>query len=328
MDSSIKRVSTRVTNYVDKHFDTLAIGIVAMTVLSLKEPYSLRSGTGTVGRPGYDPRYVAFCAILCTIMNRTYRKGEAYLKSVNHHFLGLFNETRVPSSTTIHDRFDMIPTSYLRKVNTQLIRRFRRAGFTLAVDSSGLRKTSASSWFCFRIGRRFRRKDHLKVHIGIDVDTGLIVAFKVTHGNASDAPATRSLLRQVGRIGRLLADCGYSARWIFEEVKLKGGIPYIPFRKNATGKMKWSSLWSRMFVLYTNEPDRWREGYSPRVLVESTFSTLKRCWGAELTARRGWSCRKEAVVRIIAHNVQRVAYLDRADELGIPLWQQCSNPVA
>jgi len=326
MTRVIKRVSYRVTNYVDKHFDTIAIRIVATTVLSLKAPYRLKAGSGFVGRPGYDPRYVAFCAILCIIMNRTNRKGEAYLNLVSPHFLGLFNAVSVPSSTTIRDRLSMIPTSYLRKVNLQLIRRFRRSGFTLAVDSSGLRKTSASSWFCFRVGRRFRRKDYLKVHIGIDVDTGLIVAFKVTQGNVNDAPPTMSLLRQVGRIGKLLADKAYSARWIYNEVRMKGGVTFIPYRKNASGRSKGSKDWSEMFLLFTNEPERWHREYHPRSIVESVFSTMKRCWGSELKSRNGWMCRKEAIVRVIAHNVQRVAYLERAEELGIPLWQTIASP--
>lgn len=326
MGKGKKRVSYQVTSHVARNFDTIIIELLATIILALKSPYQLKNEGGGRGRPPYDPRYVAFCGILRIVMNRSYQKGEAYLKAVHHLFMPFFNEVRIPSSTTLQYRFSMIPSSYLRLVNKHLVKRFRQYGFTLAVDSSGLRKSSASSWFCLRIKRRIRKKDHMKIHIGIDVDTGLIVAFKITEGKANDSPPLRSLLRQVGRIGKLLADKAYSARWIFEEVKLKGGIPYIPFKKNATGRSKGCSIWKNMYLVFTNEPERFNEEYHLRSLVEATFTTLKRCWGEDLTSRKGWLCRKEAIVKVIAFNLQRVAYLDRAEELGIPLWQTLELP--
>jgi transposase len=63
----------------------------------------------------------------------------------------------------------------------------RRRGMDVAVDSSGFRLKTSSKWFDIRIKRRSTKKDYIKLHIVIDIETGIILHFTITDWKGSDS---------------------------------------------------------------------------------------------------------------------------------------------
>ena len=66
----------------------------------------------------------------------------------------------------------------------------------LIVDSTGLKLCGAGEWLTEKHGTRTRRSWR-KLHIGVDADTGRIVASRLTAHDADDASQVGSLLDQV-----------------------------------------------------------------------------------------------------------------------------------
>ena len=59
----------------------------------------------------------------------------------------------------------------------------------VAVDSSGFSLKTSSKWFDIRIKRKSTTRDYIKLHIVIDVDTGIILNFTITDWKGSDTKA-------------------------------------------------------------------------------------------------------------------------------------------
>ena len=66
----------------------------------------------------------------------------------------------------------------------------------LLVDSTGLKLCGSGEWLTEKHGTRTRRSWH-KLHIGVDADTGQIVASALTTSNTDDAAQVGPLLDQV-----------------------------------------------------------------------------------------------------------------------------------
>jgi transposase len=62
--------------------------------------------------------------------------------------------------------------------------------------------------------------------------------------------------------------------------------------------------------------------YHVRSIVEAVFSSIKRCFGPDIKSIKGWLKRRELAIKVLA-NIKRVLYIERAKDLGIPLWVSC-----
>ena len=99
--------------------------------------------------------------------------------------------------------------------------------------------------------------------------------------------------------------------------------PFLCFKANATGKAKRYPAWQISFRAYTDNPDEWIDEYHIRSMVEAVFSSIKRCWGPDIKSIKGWLKRRELAIKVLAYNIKRVLYIERAEDLGIPLWVSC-----
>ncbi len=103
----------------------------------------------------------------------------------------------------------------------------------------------------------------------------------------------------------------------------KGGKPYLCFKSNVTGKSKGFPAWKISFKAYTDNPEEWMDEYHIRSVVESVFASIKQCWGPDVKSRKGWLKRRELSIKVVAYNIKRTLYIERAEELGRPLWVLC-----
>ena len=88
----------------------------------------------------------------------------------------------------------------------------------LLVDSTGLRLCGPGEWLVEKHGSRARRSWR-KLHIGVDADTGRIIASTLTTKDADDASQVAPLLDQmVGSIASFTADGAYDQDGVYLEV--------------------------------------------------------------------------------------------------------------
>jgi len=216
-----------------------------------------------------------------------------------------------------------MPLSYIRAISRLITFQMRRRGMDVAVDSSGFSLKTSSKWFDIRIKRQSSKKDYLKLHIVIDVETNIILQFTITDWRGSDSREFKRLISDLPRLGKAAADKAYSSRVNCQAVADKKGRPFIAFKANATGRPKGYPAWQISFRAYTGHPDEWLDAYHIRSVVEAAFSSIKRCWGPDIRSIKGWLKRRELAIKVVAYNLKRVLYIVQGKEWGIPLWLNC-----
>jgi hypothetical protein len=172
----------------------------------------------------------------------------------------------------------------------------------LAMDATGLARTTVSDYFESRPGRKFRRwvKVAVVVLAGSLLPVALTIDLKPTH----DCVQARSLLQQTQAVvkpAKLYADAGYDAEWIHEHCREQWGvesvIPAVPRRADGTAGGKWRSQMTPEYIQ--------KQGYTRRWSVESFFSALKRTIGSSLSARRPDQMLAEAALKVLAYTLKR-----------------------
>lgn len=261
--------------------------------------------------------------MLMVALGKTYDSIEAYLK-VNDHLKDLLHTDGLPGHSVIHRGMTDMPLPYVRKVLKKTIWRLRRDGMTVAVDASGMSTIDRSVWFDIRIGGKNSRKDCVKLHIVIDVDTGVIHHFTMTPWYRGDSTQFERLMRELPNIAAALGDKAYSSHKNCQIVAQMGGKSFLLFKSNATAKAKAHPEWRRSFLEFTEDREGWMAVYHLRSIVEGVFSSLKKSWGSALRSRKYWNQRKELALKVLAYDVRQILYNQRAKELGVDLRSRVS----
>ena len=139
------------------------------------------------------------------ILCKTYDDIEAYLKS-NTFVAQRLGVEQLPGHSVIARGMAKMPTSYIRLISRLVTLQMRRKGVDVAVDSSGFSLKTSSKWFDIRIKRKSTKRDYIKLHIVIDVDTGIILNFTITDWKGSDAKEFKRLIRDLPRIRKAAGD--------------------------------------------------------------------------------------------------------------------------
>ena len=88
----------------------------------------------------------------------------------------------------------------------------------LLVDSTGLKLCGAGEWLVEKHGTR-KRRSWRKLHIGVDANTGEIVAATLTTKDVDDASEVGPLLEQVeGPLASFTADGAYDQDSVYDAV--------------------------------------------------------------------------------------------------------------
>ena len=302
-----------IVNHVNRHFNKLFITAVITTVNQLPPPWKPHP----LGRRGHDPRTVAVCCLLKEGFNLTYDGIEAYLHDSDdlHH-----QYDTLPGHSVIHRGMTQLSLSYIRRVMHRVIRSLRRRKMTIAVDSTGFRTQNSSLWYDIRIGRHNTRKDCIKLHISVDIDTGIIHGFTLSSWKRHDSREFSRLVTHLPRLGCVLGDKALSSRRNCQLVADKKGVPYLHFRDNATGTAKGHPAWRISFRAYHQDTGAWLAVYHLRSIVESVFSSIKKRWRSYLVSRKPWMQKKELALKVVTYNVKQVLLVRYAMERGAPLW--------
>jgi Transposase DDE domain len=278
---------------------------VAELAMRLGQRYLAEYGA-TTSRHDFTQRQLMTCLILRAYLKTTYR-GVLDLLATSpglRQRMGLAD--KLPHFTTLQkfssrSQVLAIVQKLVGQIGGQAAAQ-TPGGTQMAMDATGLARTTVSDYFCSRRGRKFRRwvKVAVVVVAGSLLPAALAVDLKPTH----DCVQARSLLAQAALVAqpqRLYADAGYDAEWIHEVCRERWGvesvIPAVPRRADGTAGGKWRGQMTPEYLQQAHYQRRWA--------VESFFSALKRTMGGALSARRPDQMLAEAALKVLAYALRR-----------------------
>jgi hypothetical protein len=186
------------------------------------------------------------------------------------------------------------------------------------VDSTGLRLCGPGEWLVEKHGSRARRSWR-KLHIGVDADTGRIVASTLTMSDVDDASQVGPLLDQVADpIASFTADGAYDQDAVYCEVAARhpDAAVIVPPRSSAvpsaTAGTAPTQRDQHLRAIAERGRMSWQKasGYNWRALVEADIARFKRVIGGGLHSRTDRRRTTEAAIAVRA--------LNRMLELGRP----------
>jgi hypothetical protein len=163
----------------------------------------------------------------------------------------------------------------------------------LLVDSTGLQLCGPGEWLIEKHGIR-RRRSWRKLHIGMDAETGQILATELTTHDVDDGSQVGPLLDQItGPLASLTGDGAYDQAGVYGTIGKRhpDADVILPPRSTAVP--------SEMAASTPTQRDRhlqciaehgrmgWQKasGYNRRALVEVSISRFKRVMGTSLRSR-------------------------------------------
>lgn len=188
---------------------------------------------------------------------------------------------------------------------------------SFAVDSSGFSTSRYARWFDYKWGKERKYKVWLKAHINSGTKTNIITSVKVTEGTENDSPQLAELVRKTAenfQIKEQSGDRAYNSRKNLEVIDEVGAVPYIPFKKNVTGK-RGSKIWGQMYHYFMYKHEEFLEHYHKRSNVEATFNMIKTKFSGAIKSKKETAQINEVLIKILAHNICVV--IQEVNELGV-----------
>jgi hypothetical protein len=263
------------------------------------------------GQPHYSALAIRTALTLRAVFRLALRQTEGLIDSILK-LLGL--DLAVPDHSTLSRRAETL----------EMARPIARTGpVHLLVDSTGLQLCGAGEWLVEKHGTQ-RRRSWRKLHIGVDAETGQILASELTTHDVDDGSQVGPLLEQIpGPLASFVGDGAYDQAGIYATVAqrhpdaevivpprstavLSDDVEATPTQRDrhlqsiaAHGRIGWQK----------------RSGYTRRALVESGISRLKRVIGDALRSRT--DRRRTTEVAIAVHALNRMLELGRPKSVRI-----------
>ncbi|MGE3557304.1 MAG: IS5 family transposase [Candidatus Obscuribacterales bacterium] len=253
---------------------------------------------GKTGRPlEFSDQLILVLMMVKVHYRLAYRALEGFARSF-HHFAR--TGVAIPTYSLICKR--------AAKLGQSLPKLSRRRPNYVILDASGLKVVGEGEWKV-KVHGQERRRQWIKVHLGVDAQSQEIVAEMMTASEVCDGKMAGFLLNQVkGKVKGVLADGAYDERSARDQVKARGAKAHIPPPRNGRlrGDPDRDEALRIMHGLGNDRTARsiWGKltGYSKRSLVETAFSRMKRVFGDRLFSKVFDKQRIEVTLRCILLN--------------------------
>jgi hypothetical protein len=259
--------------------------------------------------PGGQPSYSALAITTALTLRAVFRLGlrqtEGLIGSIVQ-LLGL--ELAVPDHSTLSRRAETLRLPRLPSGSEPV---------HLLVDSTGLKLCGPGEWLAEKQGQRTRRSWR-KLHLGVDADTGRIVAATLTTHDVTDGSQVGPLLDQLeAPVASFTADGAFDQASVYGEVAARhpDAAVIVPPRSTAvpSGSAETAPTQRDRHLKAIAEQGRrgWQKtsGYNWRALVEADISRWKRVIGGALRSRTDG--RQATEVAIAAGTLNRMLELGR-----------------
>ncbi len=258
--------------------------------------------------PWYSPLAILTALTLRAVFHLALRQTEGLIGSV----IGLLGLTlAVPDHSTLSRRAETLAAPPPRP-------RTDGEPLHLLVDSTGLKLCGAGEWLVEKHGTKTRRSWR-KLHIGLDADTGQIVAAILTTKDIDDGVEVGPLLDQVtGPVASFTADGAYDQEGVSAAVAERHpeAAIIVPPRSTAvpseTAATEPTQHDRHLQGIAKHGRAAWQKasGYTKRSRVEAAISRFKQVIGDGLRSRT--DRRRVVEVDVAVH------LLNRMLELGCP----------
>src|SRR3954447_7367533 len=254
------------------------------------------------GQPWYSPLAILTALTLRAVFRLARRQTEGLIGSILH-LLGL--TLAVPDHTTLSRRAETleVPRPRPRKDGEPI---------HLLVDSTGLKLCGSGEWLVEKHGTRTRRSWR-KLHIGMDADTGQIVAAALTAKDVDDGSQVEPLLDQVpASVGSFIGDGAYDQESVSTAVVKRhpAAAIIVPPRSTAVPSEAAEATPTQRdrHLQFIAEHGRmaWQKasGYTKRARAETAIGRLKQVIGDGLRSRT--ERRRATEVDVAVHALNRM----------------------
>ena len=193
----------------------------------------------------------------------------------------------------------------------------------LLVDSTGLKLCGDGEWLVEKHGTK-RRRAWRKLHLGVDAETGQIVASALTSKEVDDAAQVGPLLDQVtGSLSSFIADGAYDQDSVYAEVadRHPDAAVIVPPRitavLSATADTAPTQRDQHLECIAEKGRTGWQKasGYTRRAKVAAAIGRWKQVIGDRLRSRRDE--RRTTEVNVAVHVLNRILELGRPSYVRI-----------
>ncbi len=259
------------------------------------------------GQPWYSPLAILTALTLRAVFRLALRQTEGLIGSV----IGLLGlDLAVPDHSTLSRRAETLEVPRPRP---------RRDGepLHLLVDSTGLKLCGAGEWLVEKHGTKTRRSWR-KLHIGMDADTGQIVAAALTTKEVDDGAEVGPLLDQVpGPVTSFTADGAYDQDGVSTAVAERHpeAAIIVPPRSTAvpseTAETEPTQRDRHLHSIAEHGRAAWQKasGYTKRARAEAAIGRFKQVIGDGLRSRT--DRRRATEVDVAVHALNRMLELGR-----------------
>jgi hypothetical protein len=233
------------------------------------------------GQPSYSTLAITTGLTLRSLFRLALRQTEGLIGSIIA-LLGL--NLAIPDHTTLSRRAETLTVPRPK---------MGKAPIHLLVDSTGLRMCGPGEWLLEKHGSK-RRRSWRKLHIGVDADTGQIVAAELTSNDVDDGSQVGPLLDQVAvPVASFTGDGAYDRDDVYAAVVERDpDAEVIPPRATAVQSAAAESAPTQRDRHIQQIAERGRmswqrmSGYNWRALVEADIGRFKRVIGNTLRSRK------------------------------------------
>jgi hypothetical protein len=268
------------------------------------------------GQPWYSPLAILTALTLRAVFRLAYRQAEGLIGSIVD-LLGL--TLRVPDHTTLSRRAAGVavprPQPTTADNNAQSLH--------LLVDSTGLKLCGAGEWLVEKHGTKVRRSWR-KLHLGVDAETGQIVASALTSKDIDDGAQVGALLDQItDPMASFTGDGAYDQDAVYAAVAERhpDAAVIVPPRTTAVpgGTAETAPTQRDRHLRCITEKGRmaWQQasGYNKRAKAEAAIGRWKQVIGDGLRSRADE--RRATEVDVAVHVLNRMLELGRPNYVRI-----------
>lgn len=277
-------------------FHELLAGLLQLAII--EEKHSKK------GRIGYSNSMKIFCMCIKVYYKSNLRKCESLLKELKR----LNYIDKIPCFKTIDNFFnDKELTSIIDDlilITSLPLAKIEKFG---AMDSTGFSISRFDRWNEFKWGKNSgKERIWRKAHIYIGTRSGICVSVKVTEKNVVDVTMVEEVMGNKSKnfeMSYFVADKAYLSRRVLEFINTLNMTPIIPFKSNSIRKARGSSMWSKMYRLWKDEPEMTNKIYHRRSLIESSFNMVKTPFGDHLMTKTFKANENEIKTKFLCNNL-------------------------
>jgi transposase len=194
-----------------------------------------------------------------------------------------------------------------------------------AIDSSGFSSCRYEDYYDFKHGSGMprRRCAWVKCHVASGVETNCVTAVRILDKDAADSPEFIPLLKETRKGGftieEVSADKAYASYDNFEEIAACGAQGYIAFKSNTTGGVR--GHFEKAFHLFLANRDEYLSHYHLRSNAESTFSAVKRKFGASVMSLTDTAMVNECLTKFLCQNLSCLVQAEERLGLTPVFWK-------